>query len=78
VVWDPGTIFSFSRDQLMKHQFMMALLEDKQYLGREDLSCPHFWVSPFCSRKDLCGLSMKKKGVKGGHLMSFSYGRLCI
>jgi hypothetical protein len=40
---------------------MMALLEDKQSLGREDLSCPHFWVSPFCSRRDFCGLSVEKK-----------------
>jgi hypothetical protein len=78
VVWDPLIIFSFNVDQSMEHQVMMAFLEDKQSLGREDLPCPHFWVSPFCSRKDLCGLSMKKKGVKGGHLMPFSYGRLCI
>jgi hypothetical protein len=42
------------------------------------MSCPHFWVSPFGSRKDLYGLSMKQKGIKGGHLFSFSYGRLCI
>jgi hypothetical protein len=62
----------------MKHQIMMALLEDRQSLGMEDLSCPHFLGSSFCSRKDFRGLSMKKKGVKGGHLMSFSYGRLCI
>jgi hypothetical protein len=57
---------------------MMEFLEDKQFLGRRHFSCPHFWVSPFCSRKDFCDLLLKKKGVKGGHLMSFSYGRLCI
>jgi hypothetical protein len=47
VVWDPGIIFSFILDQSMEHQVMMALLEEKKYLGREDLSCPHSWVSPF-------------------------------
>jgi hypothetical protein len=40
---------------------MMTLLEDKQSLGREDLSCPHFWVSSFCSRRDFRGLSVEKK-----------------
>jgi hypothetical protein len=44
VVWHPGIIFSFSLDQSMECYVMMALLEDKQSLGREDLSCPHFWV----------------------------------
>jgi hypothetical protein len=61
VVWDPGIIFSFSLDQSMEHQVMMALLEDKKSLGREDFSCPHFWVSLFCSGRDFCGLSLKKK-----------------
>jgi hypothetical protein len=45
----------------MECQVMMALLEDKQSLGREDLSCPHFWVPLFCSRRDFCGLSVEKK-----------------
>jgi hypothetical protein len=36
VVWNPGIIFSFSLVQLMEHQFVMTLLEDKQSLGRED------------------------------------------
>jgi hypothetical protein len=51
---------------------VMALLEDKQSLGREDLLCPHFWVPLFCTGNDFCGLSVKEKGVKMGHLMSLS------
>jgi hypothetical protein len=35
---------------------MMELMENKKYLGREDLSCPHFLVPHFCSRRDSCGL----------------------
>jgi hypothetical protein len=66
VVWDPGIIFSFILDESMEHQVMMALLEGMQYLGREDCSYPHFWVSPFCSRRDFRGLSREKKGVKRG------------
>jgi hypothetical protein len=60
VVWDPGIIFSFILDQSMEHQVMMALLEDKQSLRREDLSCPHFLVPRFCSRRDSHGLSVEK------------------
>jgi hypothetical protein len=47
--------------------WMMALLEDKKYLGREDLSCPHFWIPLFSSGNDFRGLSVKKKGVKRGN-----------
>jgi hypothetical protein len=61
VVWDPSIIFSFNMDQSMEHRVMMEFLEDKKYLGREDLSCPNYWVSSFCSRRDLCGLSVEKK-----------------
>jgi hypothetical protein len=57
---------------------MMALLEDKQSLGREDLSCPYFWIPLFCSRRDFRGLSMEKNEYKGGYLMSLSYEMLCI
>jgi hypothetical protein len=31
-----GIIFSVSLDQSMEHQVMMALLEEKQSLGREN------------------------------------------
>jgi hypothetical protein len=51
---------------------MMAFLEDKQSLGREDLSCPHFWIPMFGSGNDLCGLSLKKKGVKRNYVMSLN------
>jgi hypothetical protein len=40
VVWDPGIIFSFSLAQSMERQVVMALLEDKQSLGREDCNVP--------------------------------------
>jgi hypothetical protein len=60
LVWDPGIIISFSLVQLMECQVMMALIEDKQSLGREDLSCPHFWVPLFYSGNDFRGLSVKK------------------
>jgi hypothetical protein len=45
---------------------MMALLEDKQPLGREDLSCPHFWIPLFDSGNDSRDSSVKKKKVKKG------------
>jgi hypothetical protein len=38
----------------------MALLEDNKSLGLEDFSCPHFWVSSFCSRWDFRGLAGEK------------------
>jgi hypothetical protein len=66
VIWDLGIIFSFSLDQSMERQVMMALLEDKKSLGSEDLPCPHFCVPMFCSRRDFCGLSVEKKRVKRG------------
>jgi hypothetical protein len=72
LVWDLGIIISFSLVHFFVPMGVMTLLEDNQYLGREDLSCPHFWVPLFCSGNDFCGLSVKKKGVKKGHLMSLS------
>jgi hypothetical protein len=38
----------------------MEFIEDKQSLGREDFSCPHFLVPLFCSGNDFHGFSMKK------------------
>jgi hypothetical protein len=52
MVWDPGIIISFSWVQLVVPMGVMALLEDKQSLGREDLSCPHFWIPLFDSGND--------------------------
>jgi hypothetical protein len=37
-----------------------------------EMSCPHFWIPLFNSGNDFCGLSVKKKGVKRGYLMSLS------
>jgi hypothetical protein len=60
MIWDPSIIFSFSLEPSMEHQVMMAFLEDKKYLGREDFSCPHFLVPLLCSRRDFRGLSVEK------------------
>jgi hypothetical protein len=38
MVWDPGIIISFSLVQFVVPMGMMALLEDKQSLGREDFN----------------------------------------
>jgi hypothetical protein len=47
LVWDSGIIISFNLVQLIVPVGVMEFLEDKQSLGREDLSCPHFWVPLF-------------------------------
>ena len=72
MVLDLGIIFSFNLVQSMECQFVMTLLEDKQSLGREDFLYHHFCVPLFCNGNNLCGFSMKEKGVKRGHLMSLS------
>jgi hypothetical protein len=43
LVWDPWTILSFISVHLVDHRVVMALLEDKQYLGREDYNVPIFY-----------------------------------
>jgi hypothetical protein len=42
LVWDPGIILSFSLGQIFYHRTVMALLEGKQYFGREDCNVPIF------------------------------------
>jgi hypothetical protein len=44
----------------------MTFLEENKYLGREEFSCPHFWVPLFYNRVDFSGLLTVKKGVKRG------------
>jgi hypothetical protein len=56
LVWDPCIIFSFSLVQLMEHQVMMALLEDKQSLGREHCNVPIFGFPCFTVGGDLMSL----------------------
>ena len=51
---------------------MMELLEDKQSLGREDFSCPHFWIPLFGNGNEFHESLVKKKEVKRGYLMSLS------
>jgi hypothetical protein len=65
-IWDLGIIISFNLVQFFIPMGVMALIEDNQSLGREDLSCPHFWIPLFCSGDDFRGSSVKKKGVKKG------------
>jgi hypothetical protein len=69
---DLGIIISFSLVQFIVLMDVMALLEDKQYLGREDMSCPHFCIPLFSGGNESLGSSVKKKGVKRGYLMSLS------
>jgi hypothetical protein len=52
LVWDPGIIFSFSLVQPVERQVVMALLEDKQSLGREDCNVPIFLGSPVLQLED--------------------------
>jgi hypothetical protein len=40
LIWDPWIISSFRVVYFVVHMGVMALLEDTQYLGRKDLSCP--------------------------------------
>jgi hypothetical protein len=42
VVWDPGIILSFNMVQSMGRLVVMVLLEENQYLGREDCDVPIF------------------------------------
>jgi hypothetical protein len=60
--WDSIIIIGFNLIHFFVPMGVMALLEDKQYLGREDFSCPQFWVPLFCSGNDFHGFSVKKKG----------------
>jgi hypothetical protein len=48
-------------DHSMDHQVMTEFIEDKKSLGRDDFSCPLFWVSPFFTRRNFFVLSMEKK-----------------
>jgi hypothetical protein len=56
LVWDPGITLSFSLVQLVDHRVVMALLEDKQYLGREDCNVPIFGFPYSTVVDDLMGL----------------------
>jgi hypothetical protein len=56
LVWDPGIILNFSLVQLVDHKVVMALLEDKQSLGREDCNVPIFGFSCSASGDEFWGL----------------------
>jgi hypothetical protein len=66
MVWDQGIIISFNWLQLDVPIGVMALLEDKKSLGREDLSCPHFWIPLFGSGNDFPWLVSEEKGSQKG------------
>ena len=42
IIWDPRTILGFSWISLIYFGVALALLEDKQYLAREDCNVPFF------------------------------------
>jgi hypothetical protein len=56
LVWDPGITLSFNLVQLVDHRIVMALLEEKQYLGREDCNVPIFGFPYSEVVDDLMGL----------------------
>jgi hypothetical protein len=56
-VWDPGIMLSFSWVQFVEYQVVMALLEDKQSLGREDYHVPIFGFPYYVARITSGGLS---------------------
>jgi hypothetical protein len=55
MVWDSGIILNFSLVQLVDRKVIMALLEDKQSLGREDCNVPIFGFSCSASGDDFRG-----------------------
>ena len=58
--WDRIIILGFNLVHFVVPMCVMEFIEDKQYLGREDFSCPHFLVPLFCSGNYFRGFSMKK------------------
>jgi hypothetical protein len=56
LVWDPGIILSFNLVQFVDHRVVMALLEEKQSLGREDCNVPIFGFPCSVVGDDLMGL----------------------
>jgi hypothetical protein len=74
VVWDLGIIFSFSLVQSMERQVVMALLEDKQYLGREDCNVPILGFPYSTVRGDL--VSLCHPGQRSKVRLTMSLGNL--
>jgi hypothetical protein len=56
LVWDPRIIISFSLVQLVVPMGVMALLEDKQSLGREDCHVPICGLPCYTVGDDFWGL----------------------
>jgi hypothetical protein len=56
LVWDLGIILNFSLVQLVDRRVVMALLEDKQSLVREDCNIPIFGFSDFAIGDEFFGL----------------------
>jgi hypothetical protein len=63
---DPIIIIGFNLVNFVVPMCVMEFIEDKQSLGREDFSCPHFLVPLFCSGNEFRGFSMKKNGGEKG------------
>jgi hypothetical protein len=79
LVWDPRIIISFSLVQFFVPMGVMALLEDKQSLGREDCNVPIFGFPCFTVGGDLMGLcQLGQRGkwrLTGGSVNWRSYMR---
>jgi hypothetical protein len=57
LVWDPGITLNFSLVQLVDHMVEVALIEDKQYLVREDCNVSIFRFPYYVVRVTSRGLS---------------------
>jgi hypothetical protein len=56
LVWDPRITLNFGLVQPIDHRVVMALLEDKQSLGREDCNVPIFGFPLLAVRGDFMSL----------------------
>jgi hypothetical protein len=74
VGWDPGIIFRFNLVQLMEHEVVMALLEDKKSLGREDCNVLIFGFPIFTVGGNLMGLC--HLGQRGKWRLKVGSGKL--
>jgi hypothetical protein len=70
LVWDPGITLSFNLVQLVDRMVEVALLEDKQSLGREDCNVPIFGFPYYATGVTSGGLS--QPGQRGENRSSVS------
>ena len=70
MVWDPRITLGFSLVQLVDRMVEVALLEDKQSLGRGDCNVPIFRFPYYAVRFTSGGLSQRGQRVETGSLVS--------